>query len=86
MTRSGRSGWVAPTAYLMGAGWFFATCIVVGVLLGRWLDGLTGIEPLFTLLGIILGLTLAISGGIRMLLPFMKRFGDGADGASRNAR
>lgn len=76
MTRPGR-GWVVPTAWLMGAGWYFATCIVLGIALGRWLDGVAGIEPLFTLLGIVLGLTLAIGGGIRMLLPFMKRFGGG---------
>ena len=86
MTRPGRGGWVAPTAYLMGAGWYFATCILAGILLGRWLDGLTGIEPLFTLLGIVLGLALAIGGGIRMLLPFMKRFGNGANGNSGSAR
>lgn len=76
MARPG-SGWVVPTAYLMGVGWYFAACILIGIVLGRWLDGLASAEPLFTLLGIVLGLTLAIGGGIRMLLPFMKRFGGG---------
>ena len=80
MARPGQSGWVAPTAYLLGAGWYFATCIIIAVLVGRWLDGLTSLEPLFTLLGIVLGLTLAIGGGIRMLIPFMNRFGNDADG------
>ena len=80
MARPGGSGWVAPTAYLMGAGWYFATCIVIGIVAGRWLDGLTSLEPLFTLLGIVLGLTLAIGGGVRMLIPFMNRFGNDADG------
>ncbi len=79
MAKPERAGWIAPTAYLMGAGWYFATCIVVGVALGLWLDDLTGLEPLFILLGIIVGLILAIGGGIRMLLPFMKRFGGGSD-------
>ena len=67
--------WVAPTAYLLGAGWFFATAIILGVVLGRWADSATGLEPTFTLIGIILGLAVAIAGGIRMLLPFMNRFG-----------
>ena len=82
MARPERSGWVAPTAYLMGAGWYFATCLVLGVLAGRWLDSYTSLEPVFTLLGIALGLTLAIGGGIRMLVPFMNRFGNDANGAS----
>ena len=67
--------WVAPTAYLLGAGWFFATAIILGVVLGRWADSATGFEPTFTLVGIIVGLAVAIAGGIRMLLPFMNRFG-----------
>jgi hypothetical protein len=66
--------WAAPTAYLLGVGWFFATCLVLGVVLGRWADSTTGLEPVFTLVGIMLGLAVAMVGGIRMLLPFMRRF------------
>ncbi|MGI8926771.1 MAG: AtpZ/AtpI family protein [Tepidiformaceae bacterium] len=69
--------WVAPTAYLMGAGWFFATCIIAGIVLGRWADSATGLEPTFTLVGIVLGLAVAMAGGIRMLMPFMRRYGGG---------
>lgn len=69
--------WVAPTAYLLGAGWFFAACIILGVLLGRWADGATGLEPVFTLAGIILGLAVALAGGLRMLLQFMDTLGNG---------
>ncbi len=69
--------WVAPTAYLLGAGWYFATCILLGVLLGRWVDSATGLEPIFTLVGIIAGLAIALYGGFRMLLPFMNRYGKG---------
>jgi hypothetical protein len=68
--------WVAPTAYLLGAGWYFATCIILGVVLGHWADAATGLEPTFTLVGIVLGLAVAFVGGIRMLLPFMRRFGN----------
>ncbi|HEY5476150.1 MAG TPA: AtpZ/AtpI family protein [Tepidiformaceae bacterium] len=66
--------WVAPTAYLLGAGWFFATCLILGVVLGRWADSATGLEPVFTLAGIVLGLAVALVGGVRMLLPFMRRY------------
>ena len=59
---------------MLGAGWFFATCLILGVVLGRWADSATGLEPLFTLAGIVLGLALALVGGIRMLAPFMRRF------------
>jgi hypothetical protein len=70
--------WVAPTAYLLGIGWYFATCIILGVVIGHWADGRTGLTPWFTLLGIVAGLAVAIIGGVRMLLPFMNRFGNGS--------
>ena len=68
--------WVGPTASLLGIGWYFATCIVLGVVIGRWVDTRTGLEPTFTLIGILLGLALAFVGGLRMLLPILRRFGD----------
>ena len=72
-----KSSWVAPTAYLLGAGWFFATSIILGVVIGRWADSASGLEPTFTLIGIILGLAVALIGGFRMVKPFMDRFGNG---------
>lgn len=69
--------WVAPTAYLLGVGWYFATCILLGVVLGRWADSATGLEPVFTLVGMVLGLAVALFGGLRMLMPFMSRMGSG---------
>lgn len=70
-------GWMAPTAYLLGAGWYFATCLILGVVIGRWADSKTGLEPTFTLLGIMLGLAVAVVGGYRMLSPFLRRLGNG---------
>lgn len=67
--------WVGPAAYLLGIGWFFATAIIVGVLLGRWVDSATGLEPIFTLAGIVLGLAVALVGGFRMLMQFLDGLG-----------
>jgi hypothetical protein len=69
--------WVAPTAYLLGIGWFFATALILGVGIGYWADSKTGLEPTFTLIGIFLGLAVALVGGARMLMPFMRRYGSG---------
>ncbi len=69
--------WFAPTAYLLGVGWYFATCILLGIVLGHWADSATGLEPTFTLVGTVLGLAVALIGGIRMLIPFMSRMGAG---------
>ena len=59
--------WVVPSAWLLGIGWYFAVCVVGGVLLGRWLDGLFGTAPLFALIGTFAGLGMALYGGYRML-------------------
>lgn len=57
-----------PTAQLIGIGWFFAVCIVFGVVGGVLLDRVTGTAPLFALLGLTLGLLTAFYGGYRMLM------------------
>ena len=75
--------WMAPTAYLLGVGWFFATCIILGVVIGLWVDAKTGLEPVFTLVGIFLGLAVALVGGARMLAPFIERLGDGNRGETK---
>lgn len=67
--------WAIPAAYLLGIGWYFATCIILGVALGHWADEATGLTPLFTLVGATFGLAVALVGGIRMLLDFLRRFG-----------
>lgn len=74
------SSWAVPTAYLLGAGWYFATCIILGIVLGRWADSASGLEPTFTLIGIFGGLAVALVGGYRMLKPFIQRFGNGTQG------
>ena len=51
-----------------GIGFYIAGCIVLGVVLGVWLDRKVDIRPLFTLLGLGLGLFAAFFGTYRMLL------------------
>ena len=60
-----------PALQLIGIGWYFATCIVLGVLGGLWVDDQVDIRPLFTLLGVGLGLLTAGYGGYRMLRDFL---------------
>ncbi len=68
--------WMGPAASLLGAGWFFATAVISGVFIGVWADDKTGLEPTFTLIGIVLGLAVAGVGGYRMLLPLVRRLGE----------
>lgn len=77
-------GWIAPTAHLAGIGWFFGLSIAIFGGLGYWLDGKTGLEPLFTLVGFGLGLAVALVGGYRMLIPFINRYGSDDDGETKN--
>jgi ATP synthase protein I len=59
--------WVAPSAWLIGIGWYFAVCIVGGVWIGRWLDGRFDTTPVLSLVGTFAGLGIALYGGYRML-------------------
>ena len=52
-----------------GVGFYIGACSVGGVYLGVWLDKKVDISPLFTLLGLGLGLFLAFYGTYRMLIP-----------------
>jgi F0F1-type ATP synthase assembly protein I len=65
-------GSMPPAIGLIGIGWYVATCIVLGVVAGLWLDGQTHTKPLFALLGLGLGLTAAGYGGYRMLMDVLK--------------
>lgn len=58
---------------LTGVGFYIGGCIVGGLYLGFWLDGEVGISPLFTLLGLGLGLFVAFYGTYRMLLPILSK-------------
>ena len=66
-----KNRWIGSVRYV-GIGWFIATCIVVGILGGVWLDGKLGLAPLFTLLGLFVGLATAFWGVYRTLFPTRK--------------
>ena len=68
--------WVAPSAWLLGIGWYFAVCVVGGVWIGRWLDGRFDTGPTLSIIGTFLGLGMALYGGYRMLTErLLKRTG-----------
>ncbi len=57
---------------LMGLGWYIGLSIALPTLGGWMLDGKVGTIPLFTLLGLGLGLVLAFTGVYRMLRTLEK--------------
>ncbi len=57
-----------PAVRLLGLGWYVAFCIVAGTVGGLFLDGAADTRPLFTMLGLFLGLLVALVGGYIMLL------------------
>ena len=58
---------MATVLRLLGIGWYVALCIVGGIVGGRWLDGRLGVDPVFTLLGLAVGIAVAGLGTYRML-------------------
>jgi len=60
-----------PAARLIGIGWYFAVCIVLGLAGGVALDRWLGTTPWLTLLGLGLGLLAAFYGGYRMLMDVL---------------
>ena len=56
---------------LVGIGWYVAICIGGGTALGLWIDGKLDLNPVFTLLGLGLGIALAIIGMFRMLMAVL---------------
>lgn len=68
-----------PAVRLIGIGWYFALCIVLGVVGGVLLDRVAGTTPLLTILGLFLGLLLAFVGGYGMLKEVLMQTASAAD-------
>ena len=63
---------------LVGVGFYVGGCIVLGVLVGLWLDNKLN-TSLFWIVGLILGLVVAFYGVYRLLLPLMGDKGEKGD-------
>ena len=63
--------WIVPSVWFLGIGWCFAMPLIIGVLGGAWLDGRSGMAPLFVLLGVLMGLIVGIYASVTMLLRFL---------------
>lgn len=57
---------------LTGVGFFIGISIVGGTFAGLWLDGRLNTRPVFILIGLVLGLVVAVFGVYRMIKPFIK--------------
>ena len=65
-------GNVGPAARLLGIGTYIAVCIVLGTLGGRWLDSQFDTGTLLTVIGLFLGLGLALYGAVRQLFEVLR--------------
>ena len=64
---------------MMGMGFYIAIAIVLGIWGGHWLDGKFNTNPLWLIIGSILGVAVAALGVFNMLKPFIesaKKAGD----------
>lgn len=66
---------VVDVARLVGFGWYFGACVIVGVVGGYFLDKWLGTKPIFILIGMILGVVAGFYGMFKMLLPLYKASG-----------
>lgn len=67
---AGMSRWVAALR-LIGVGFYIGGSIVLGVVVGLWLDSQLNTEPILVIVGLILGIIVAFYGVYRMLMPFI---------------
>ncbi len=59
---------------LIGLGWYVGVSIVLGVLGGLWLDNKFNSSPVFTIIGLLLGIVVAFYGVYKMILPNLEKF------------
>jgi ATP synthase protein I len=81
MLRVGRSEvgmnkWI-PALRVTGIGFYIAICIVGGTFVGWWLGGK---KPLFMIIGLLVGLAIAVYGVYRMIRPLMDNHQDKENG------
>jgi F0F1-type ATP synthase assembly protein I len=65
----------SPAFGLLGMGFALVFWTVGGVMLGRWLDGRWGTEPVFTLALLLAGLMIGFYSAYRRIREIMQRTG-----------
>jgi ATP synthase protein I len=68
-----RHPWIAALS-LFGVGFYVAGAIILGVIGGRWLDNKYGTGSLWVIIGLIVGLFVAVYGSYLMLKPFLQNY------------
>jgi hypothetical protein len=63
---------LVPAFQLLGIGFYVVTCIAGGTLAGWWLGDK---KPLFAVIGLVIGLVVAVYGGYRMVKPLIDAYG-----------
>ena len=53
---------VMVSLQLIGVGWYIVVCLFFGMFGGLWIDRRLSTEPVFTLLGVLIGTILAFYG------------------------
>lgn len=64
------SRWIAALR-LVGVGFFISGSILLGVVVGIWLDDKLNTGPILVIVGLILGIVVAFWGVYQMLLPLI---------------
>lgn len=62
---AGMRRWQAALRFI-GVGWYVGLSILGGVLAGLWLDNKFGTKPVFVILGLVLGIAVAVYGVYKM--------------------
>jgi ATP synthase protein I len=73
---AGMSRWLAALR-LTGVGFFIGICVAGGALAGWWLGGR---NPLYMIVGLVVGLAVAIYGVYQMVRPLMNNKQDKENG------
>ena len=63
--------WLAALS-LSGIGFYIAGAIILGIVGGRWLDTKFDTDPLWLIIGLVLGIVVAVMGTYNMLKPFLE--------------
>ena len=63
------TGLVVVAMRLLGLGWYVAASLLIFIVGGVWLDGFFNAKPVFTFLGLVIGMIVAFGGLYRMVKP-----------------